>query len=144
MWMLYANLAVSWALLALIWLVQLVHYPGFRFVDPELFRAFHAHHTASITWIVMPLMLAELGLAAVWAWQTRGATATLAPLLLVLALWASTFLVQVPLHHQLAAGRDSAVIEALIRTNWWRTVLWTCKAVWISGIAVKTGLSGKL
>lgn len=31
---LLATLALSWALLALIWVVQLVHYPAFRDIDP--------------------------------------------------------------------------------------------------------------
>ena len=52
---------------------------------------------------------------------------------LVVAIWLSTFLVQVPLHNALAAGKDPLLIERLISTNWWRTGLWTLKAILVSG-----------
>ena len=61
--LLLVNLAVSWALVGLIWTIQLVHYPSFSFVAEDHFLEFHRHHTRSITWVVMPLMLVELALA---------------------------------------------------------------------------------
>lgn len=124
------NAYVSWALVGLIWTVQLVHYPSFRYV-PD-FTDFHPHHTNSITLVVGPLMLAEVILAFLavhhsnWSWQW------LLPLFVVLLIWALTFFWAVPLHERLGTQRDEATIEALISANWPRTILWSLKAAWIT------------
>jgi len=96
------------------------------------FLAFHQHHTRSITFIVMPLMLGELGLTFYLAQQQKWALIWLIPLILVLLIWLSTFLIQVPLHNQLGIGQDSSLIKRLVQTNWIRTILWTIKAIWLS------------
>ena len=128
----FLNLFVTWALVGLIWVIQLVHYPTFKFIAKDDFLAFHQHHTQSITFIVMPLMLAEIGLAFYLAQQQEWAMIWFIPLILVLLIWLSTFLIQVPIHQQLGTGKDSFLIERLVLTNWIRTILWTIKAIWIS------------
>lgn len=127
-----ALLGTSFMLLSLIWLVQLVHYPTFRFFGPAEFGAFHQHHTVSISYIVAPLMILELGLALWCAWQAQGHWLWLVPLGLVLFTWLNTFLVAVPLHTSLGSGYDRIAIDRLVRINWWRTVAWTVKTVWVS------------
>jgi hypothetical protein len=124
------SLASSWALFGLIWTIQLVHYPSFRYVSD--FTAFHPHPTSSITIIVMPLMLLEIGLSAYLAYKTGFDWRWAVPLLMVLLIWAITFLKAIPLHDRLSTARDPELIEALIRANWPRTILWTLKALWIS------------
>ncbi len=126
------QLSTSWALFGLIWIVQLVHYPTFRFTEHTDFQAFHQHHTTSITYIVMPLMLVELGLALYLAYRSGGTFTWLFALVLVLLIWAHTFFLAVPLHNRLGLGFDGAVAEQLVRVNWWRTALWTLKAMWVS------------
>ena len=130
------TLATSWALFGLIWTIQLVHYPSFRYV-PD-FTDFHSYHTGSISLIVAPLMVAELAVSAWMAYRTNVAFSWLVPLLLVLAIWAITFFRAIPLHESLARLRDDAVIESLIAINWPRTLLWTLKAVWVSALFVLT------
>ncbi len=127
----YWNHAISWGLLVLIWVVQLVHYPSFQFIDKVQFADFHAHHTRSISFIVLPLMLLELGFAAILVLQHAFQWNYLVPLILVLCIWASTFLIQVPDHNRLADGKDVAIATRLVQTNWIRTILWTLKAVWL-------------
>lgn len=127
-WLLH--LASSWALFGLIWTVQLVHYPSFRYV-PD-FTEFHPHHTSSITLIVLPLMLLELAVTGWLAYRTQFAWPYLVPLVLVILIWANTFFQAVPLHNALGKLRSDADIESLIRVNWPRTLLWTVKALWIS------------
>lgn len=135
-----AELIINWMLICLIWLVQLVHYPSFRFIARAQFAAFHQHHTSSITLVVMPLMLAELG---VILWQLQANTnlwVSWVSLLLVIAIWSSTFLVQVPLHNQLALhGYQEVTIGKLIHTNWWRTLLWTAKGILLTYTWLKIG-----
>ena len=133
------SLAVSWALFGLIWMVQLVHYPSFRYIED--FQAFHQHHTSSISLIVAPLMLVELVLTVYLAWEARFNWQWLVPLAMVLLIWANTFLQAVPLHEELArkAAADSGElvnsIESLIQVNWPRTILWTLKAIWVRWMA---------
>jgi len=127
----YWNQAISWGLFVLIWVVQLVHYPSFRYIDKDKFTAFHQHHTKRISIIVLPLMLLELGLAGVLSITSNFHWHYLVPLILVLLIWASTFLLQVPDHNELATGHNREVSDRLVRTNWMRTILWSCKAWWL-------------
>ncbi len=133
-----AHLATSWALFGLIWTIQLSHYPSFRFVDEDQFSAFHLHHTRSITLVVMPLMLLELGLVFWQNYQTNWSWIWVVPLVLVLLIWASTFFISVPLHTQLEGGKNLDVIKKLVDTNWIRTILWSVKVGWVSYFFLKT------
>lgn len=126
------NCAATFALTGIIWLVQLVHYPSFRFTDPEKFSAAHDLHTRSIAPVVAPLMIAELLTAAALPFiNVEGVPVTFfwAGLVLVAAVWCSTFFIQVPFHSRLAKGFDEAAIEGIVRTNWFRTVVWSLRSV---------------
>ena len=57
--LLLIHLAATWALVGLIWFVQLVHYPLFSAVAPERFVVFEAEHSKRTTWVVAVLMPAE-------------------------------------------------------------------------------------
>ena len=125
--LLAAHFAATWALVGLIWTVQLVHYPLFAQVGADTFRAYHAQHTRNITFIVAPLMAAELLTAVLLL--LRGARepwllASFAPLLFN---WLSTWRVQIPLHDRLAAGFDPGAHRRLVAGNWWRTLAWTVR-----------------
>jgi hypothetical protein len=121
--------AVSWALIGLIWVIQLVKYPAFHFVEEKRFFEYHQHHEKSITVIVLPLMLTELALSFWIVINNDWGIKTLFALLIVLAIWLSTFLVQIPLHRKLEKGKDENVINKLVKTNWARTILWTVKGI---------------
>lgn len=117
--------AASLILLGLIWVIQLVHYPSFRFVDSNDFVEFERKHSSSITIIVMPLMVTEL-ITGIWL---IGAKSILLYLNLasIILIWLSTFFISVPCHQKLSAGKDLDVINRLVSTNWIRTILWTFK-----------------
>ena len=77
-------------------------------------------------------MVGEL-LCALWL-VFRPASISLAPvawagLALVVAIWLSTAVIQIPCHHRLAQGFDDRVHRRLVRTNWIRTVAWTARGV---------------
>lgn len=123
--LLTAHAAATWALVGLIWTVQLVHYPLFAQVGANTFRSYHARHTRQITWIVAPLMAVELITAALLV--VRGARepwllASFAPLAFN---WISTWRVQIPLHDRLSAGFDAEAHRRLVGSNWWRTAAWS-------------------
>lgn len=125
------NLGATLAMFGVILIVQFVHYPLFSRVGAEYFRAYEAAHTDSITLVVMPLMLAELITAFLLAVQPPRGIAPLAlwiGLGLVGVTWLSTAFIQVPLHGRLAVGFDAAAHQALVTTNWLRTVAWGLRA----------------
>lgn len=129
------------ALVGLIWVVQVVHYPLFARVGEETFRAYHAAHTRLITFVVAPLMFTELA-TALWmvADPVPGVPAGAAwiGLLLVAVNWMSTAGLQVPLHNRLSGGFDIAAHARLVGTNWVRTVAWTARGalcLWMVTVA---------
>ncbi|MEO1258993.1 MAG: hypothetical protein AAFZ15_09345 [Bacteroidota bacterium] len=126
--------AVSWALVGLIWVIQLVKYPAFHFVDVSRFVEYHQHHTRSITIIVAPLMMAELALTGWLLWQSGWSAKYLISAAVVGAIWLSTMTLQIPQHQVLDKKKNEKAIDKLIKTNWIRTILWTLKGIWLLGI----------
>lgn len=121
--------AVTWGLVGLIWVVQLVLYPAFARVPAAAFPAYHALHTRAITWVVAPLMILEVATA---AWLVAGGYRPswfLASLLPLAVNWASTAFVQVPLHRRLAQAFDAEAHRRLVGTNWVRTAAWTARGL---------------
>jgi hypothetical protein len=48
---------------------------------------------------------------------------------LLLVVWLSTAVLQVPLHATLTKGYDERAIAMLVSTNWIRTVAWSARGV---------------
>lgn len=119
------NLGLSGIMVGLIWVIQLVHYPSFKYVDPLQFSLFHENHTFYMGIIAAPLMILELTLSTILAYKYK---IYIWPFLIVLVIWVSTFCIQVPFHAQLEESMSLDVIGKLIDSNWLRTVLWTTKA----------------
>ncbi len=115
------ELMISSGLVVLIWIIQILHYPSFRFVRTEEFPVFSRFHANRISFIVVPLMILELGLALI---NPRPVIA-----ILVTGVWLCTFLLQVPCQNKLSVSHDTRIVDRLISTNWIRTVLWTIKLI---------------
>ena len=47
-------------MVGVIWVIQLVHYPSFHFINKKDYEQFQDFHMKRITYIVMPTMLIEL------------------------------------------------------------------------------------
>lgn len=125
--LLITQLASTLPLIGLIWTVQIVHYPLFKLVGDETQKAYQKAHMNRITWIVGPLMLAELTAAVLlWVgaptgfWECAGVA-------LVGIIWASTALIQVPCHGRLVEGFDPLAHRRLVDSNWIRTIAWTLR-----------------
>ena len=135
---LLVNLAATWFMAGVIWVVQLVHYAQFDGVGAEEWAAYHRRHTAGVTFVVGPGMLIELVTAA-WlcAQRPRGVPiwAAWLGLGLVVLLWVSTAAVQVPLHNRLAGGFDAEAARRLVATNWFRTAVWTGRGILVTWMA---------
>lgn len=124
------NFTSTWAMVGLIWLIQIVHYPLFSRVGVAEFPTYANEHQRLITYIVLPLMFIELSTS--WGlWFVR--PTSLAPwmavagIVLVAIIWLSTFFIQVPQHSQLAQGFDAVVHQRLVQGNWIRTIAWSAR-----------------
>ena len=124
--------AATWALVGLIWMVQLVQYPGFLFIEGSEFEPFHEHHCSRITWIVAVLMATEAITGAVLLWdRPLGISAGMAwtGASLVIINWLCTGLISAPLHGRLR-GSSLELKRRLIWTNWIRTFAWSARGIW--------------
>ena len=127
--MLRANLACAWFMTGLVWFVQVVHYPLFGFLGAGAAKGYSHEHQRRTGWVVAPVMLAEAVTAAGVSWVRRGDAMSLAAAVMLVVIWGSTFLVQVPLHAEFERSGELATARKLVVTNWARTVLWTLRAV---------------
>lgn len=130
--LLLAHLAATAVMVGIVWFVQAVHYPLFADVGADGWVAYAAAHVRRTGRVVGPPMLVEGATAALlllrrppevpvgWAWLGAG---------LLLAVWGSTALLQVPRHRLLAAGFDPVAARTLVATNWLRTAAWTLRGL---------------
>ncbi|MEM8945213.1 MAG: hypothetical protein AAGD11_08520 [Planctomycetota bacterium] len=124
--------ASTWAMVGLIWFVQIVHYPLFARVGGAEFSAYEQLHQRLTTLVVAPLMFAELGVAIWLCWSGSDvlpAWQTWLGLGLVIVIWLSTAVLQVPAHEALANDFSVEQHAKLVGTNWIRTVAWSMRGV---------------
>ena len=120
-----ARIAVDFGLVVLIWLVQLIIYPGFRYYNPAELAIWHPKYSNLITLVVGPLMLAQVGLVG-WDVLNRFSWLTVASAILVGLMWASTAFQAIPMHNIITASDTSPeTLARLVNVNWVRTVGWT-------------------
>jgi hypothetical protein len=115
---------INFGMVVLIWLVQLIIYPGMHGWQQARFAELHQTYTRQISAIVGPLILIQLLLSLLLLFQQRGVVELLQLILLGVMLGV-TFLVSVPLHRLLSRGYDDKLVDRLVRTNWLRTFGWS-------------------
>ena len=132
------NLLSTWYMVGLIWMVQIVHYNLMDRVGQEQFVRYEADHGRLITPIVGIPMLVEIASAvALILFSPPGFPrwAAWTGLAMVIAIWASTALIQVPYHNQLLKGFSDSAYRGLVGSNWIRTVLWTARGLMMGWFA---------
>ncbi len=118
------TLLVDFGMVILIWMTQLIVYPGFSFYSAEELNDWHKRYTVMISVIVIPLMTTQLLLHAYDLWFDQNIIGLISALLIVL-LWIITFGKAVPLHNQIARNKEAlASAKKLVSINWYRTILW--------------------
>jgi len=125
------NLVLSFIAVGLIWTIQLVHYPSMRYIPRDKFPEYHNFHSTRISILAMPLMLAELTTSIMlWCQNLNNAIQTvfLINLIIIVLIWLSTFLIQVPLHNALSKEKNTEKLSKLISSNWIRTLLWSTRS----------------
>ncbi len=131
-WILLLHATSTLLMVGVIWMVQLVHYPLFLYANRETFVAFQKAHMFWISWVVIPPTLVELATGAYlvfvlpenilyWIVLVGG--------ILVVVIWFSTFLFQVPKHEILSQGFDEMAHSQLVLGNWIRTIAWSLRGV---------------
>ena len=132
MLLILAQLCSTLYMVGLIWFVQLVHYPLHGHVGTDSFASYQRLHMQWTSYAVGPAMLIE-------------AVSTVALLLnppqqipniafwiglgLLLMIWGSTGLLQVPYHEQLTRSFSSDAHSMLVWSNWIRTFAWSARGL---------------
>lgn len=136
--LLVVHLVATAYMTGLIWLIQTVHYPLMAKVGEAGYVDYQRAHMKRITPVVLPAMAVEF-VCAVWlAWALPGAL-TWIGLGAVVAVWISTFALQVPQHTKLAESFDAAAHRRLVQTNWLRTSTWTARCALAAWLLVTHG-----
>jgi hypothetical protein len=115
-------------MLGVIWIVQLLTYPGLRRIPESQFAEAHAAHTSRITFVVAPAMALE-ALSALGLWMRDPGPFWTLQGLLILANATLTFRFARGPHARLVHEKSDAEITRLIRANLSRCLIWSVRAV---------------
>ena len=115
-------------MVGVIWVIQLLHYPSFHFINDQKYIEFQHFHMKRISFIVVPVMLIELASALSLAYFFRSSL-TIILLALLLGIWAITFIFFTNMHQKLTDGYDQSIVDRLVQINWSRTALWTLRLI---------------
>ena len=130
--LLLAQTAATLFMTGVIWIVQVVHYPLFARVGVDGFREYEQSHQRRISPVVGLAMPVEAVTAVLLLRFTpTGVDRSLLVVgaILLVLIWLSTALLQVPAHRRLSAGYDDRAASKLVTTNWLRTSLWSARSM---------------
>ena len=131
--MLILHLIATSVMVGVIWVIQLVHYPSFHFVELKQYTTFQRFHMARISYVVIPAMLTELfTLILVVISMDQIDILVLASAILLIFIWLMTAVFFSGVHQKLTLGYDQTVVDKLVKLNWGRTLLWTLRLLFIS------------
>ena len=131
--MLIIHLIATSVMVGVIWVIQLVHYPSFHFIELKQYTTFQRFHMSRISYVVIPAMLTELFTLILFIISTGkiDSIISISGLLLIL-IWLMTAVFFSGVHQKLTLGYDQTVVEKLIKLNWGRTLLWTLRLLLVS------------
>ena len=122
--MIESRLFFDTGLFILIWLVQLIIYPGFLYYTKDNFLRWHKRYTKLLTFIVAPLLAGQVitvfyDVFSSFSWYSWISS------ILISYVIVYTFVHFVPLHAELEFNYSTKTIKKLIRNNWYRTAIWS-------------------
>jgi len=126
------HVAITWMLVGLIWVVQILVYPQFLRVAAKEFQDYHFAHCFRIGLIIAPLLFIEIASAAWLLYEGHRTLPFLISIGLIVVVWLCTAVFQAPFHLRLMRGYDAPLIRRLILTNWIRTLAWTTRGFLVS------------
>ena len=103
-------------MVSLIWLIQILHYPSFIYVDRDQYESFQKFHMKKISFIVMPLMVTEFLTSAYILLFGNNENEYLFTLsfILLLVIWGLTIFIFSNIHQELSLGYNQRIISSLI------------------------------
>ena len=102
-----------------------------KYIPDYRFPEYHNFHSMRISILAMPLMFIEMVTSIMLFYQNFSNAFHIiffSNLIIVILIWFSTFLIQVPLHNSLSKEKDIEKLSRLVHTNWIRTILWTVRS----------------
>ena len=131
--MLVIHLIATSIMVGVIWVIQLVHYPSFHFIELKQYTTFQRFHMSRISYVVIPAMLTELfTLIFLIIFMDKIDTLVTVSGLLLIIIWLMTAVFFSGVHQKLTLGYDKSVVNSLVKLNWGRTLLWTLRLLLIS------------
>ena len=115
---------VDFAMCVFLWIVQLIIYPSFRHLKRSDFQYWHSRYMKMVGLLMGPIMIIQIVLISYVSYSEPN-NVNLLKLLLLMMCWLLTLVCSIPMHRKLEQAiliEDS--IERLIRSNWFRTLLW--------------------
>ena len=122
------HLIMTAMMVSIIWLVQILHYPTFLYIDIDRYTEFQNFHMKNISYLIIPLMLLEFltGFLLLFFVDEIDFYFSISFGLLVL-IWLITALFFSKYHSALSNNYERGIILKLIRLNWVRTFFWTAR-----------------
>ena len=117
-----ARIIIDFGLVVLIWMVQLLIYPSFKFYKENNLYVWHKKYTKLMAIIVLPLMASQLILSLFTLIKTVSISLIL-HFALVCLIWISTVFIFVPLHNRISnkMTTNNTLVDLLI-LNWLRVI----------------------
>ena len=118
-------------MVGVIWVIQLVHYPSFKYVKDSDYIIFQKKHMSNISYIVFPVMITELITSLLIFFSGEKSFFFMLSLICLSMIWVITGVLFTKFHSILQKGKDLKMIEKMIKANWIRTLLWTLRIIMI-------------
>ena len=118
-------------MVGVIWVIQLVHYPSFKYVNESDYIIFQKYHMSNISYIVFPVMFTELITALIILFFGEKSLFFVLSLICLFLIWVITGVLFTKYHSILKEGKDLMIIEKMIKANWIRALLWTMRLIMI-------------
>ena len=118
-------------IVGIIWVIQVVHYPSFYFIERDEYVSFQKFHMDKISYIVVPVMLIESISGFILIYNELN-TVLLISMILLFFIWVLTGTFFVPIHQNLTSGYQEELVEKLVKINWVRTIFWTIRLLLVT------------
>ena len=115
-------------MVGVIWVIQLLHYPSFHFIQKSDYPKFQQFHMSRISFIVVPAMIIEF-ITGIMMLQFGFSSNFLFifSLFILLVIWVITLVFFTKMHQGLISGYNEVIVDRLISINWSRTLLWSIR-----------------
>ena len=119
----FASTAV---MVGVIWVIQLLHYPTFYYIEKNNYSQFQKFHMNRISYIVIPAMVIEMLSGIMLVIINDDFIISFS---LLVCIWIITFVFFTNIHQRLLSKYENTAVEKLVNLNWIRTVFWTVRLV---------------